>query len=494
MSSPVETGYLVEPYLLEPYLAVHVDDFYGMGVRLVVQGQKPLGMQAKRFVTDYPTAQGMQVNRTSAGFRYTEGMEVTLRAEDVEPIGMQVLLNPTKTNASGMQVDRQTDGLSPFGMEVRRDHSLSIWGLGTYLVDPYLTTPYLVGVYGGQTGWQVHRQVIDRKAPYGMQVDRAIAKQRHYVMQVERVLNKERDVGMQVDRLRADPVGMQVRFVLYNTKLLRILCDFVSRGAVGSGGLNVFGNPKGTGLNWQASSTLAGDFDATNLNTDIEEQVWRSNGILSATLRFDTEVNQGVAIDTLALRNHNLTSSAVVVLQAFDDPGFSPALFTAAIQIYGIHAYYISPTFPLNQYRYWEISISDPTNPNPYLQVGCVLAGSAMIFQNETFIDRVTRRQKHFSDKVETEGFTNVSNDRALKRSVQLSFESLDFTKGNYAILSQIFEEDRTSQKCLWIPDPQKISRLTVFGKLTSIPDEEHRDYGLKADYVDLTLEVDESQ
>jgi len=183
----------------------------------------------------------------------------------------------------------------------------------------------------------------------------------------------------------------------------------------------------------------------------------------------------------------------VVLFEGSNDSTFASVGLTIPIYPDAINAYYIAPTLPTNQYRYWRLNISDPTNSYGYLQVGTIIFGSAIIFQGEDIVDSIRRRSRHFSDKVETEGFSNVSNDRALKRAITLGFNSLDYNKGNFANLSSVFETARTSLKCLWIPDPQDPKRFAVFGKLVEIPEEEHRNYGDAANLVSLTVEVDES-
>jgi hypothetical protein len=258
-------------------------------------------------------------------------------------------------------------------------------------------------------------------------------------------------------------------------------------------GNNAWGQPRGSGLNWQASSTLAGDFVVNNLNTDIVEQVWRSNYALTATLACDTEINQGIAPDTVAILNHNWTSSAVVIFEGSNDSAFSSIGASIPISATRINSYYVAPTLPTAQFRYWRINISDTTNLDGFLQVGTVVFGNAIIFQGEDIIDQVRRRTRHFSDKVPTEGYTNVANDRAIKRAITISFNALDYEKGNFENLMSIFETARTSLKCLWMPDPQDPTRFTVFGKLNEIPEEEHQNLGEAADIVNLVVEVDES-
>jgi hypothetical protein len=211
-------------------------------------------------------------------------------------------------------------------------------------------------------------------------------------------------------------------------------------------------------------------------------------------LTCDTQVVQGILIDTFAMLNHNLTTSATISFQGSNDSLFSTIGVTIPIEATEENAYYIAPTFPTDQYRYWRLVIADITNPDGFLQIGTILFGTTVILQGECFVDEVIRRTKHFSDKVQTEGFTNVSNDRALKYATGLEFRNIQYGRGNFKNLKSIFRTARTSLKCLWIPDPQDPPRFAVFGKLTQIPEERHVNLGPDAsDNVDFSVEVDES-
>ena len=86
-----------------------------------------------------------------------------------------------------------------------------------------------------------------------------------------------------------------------------------------------------------------------------------------------------------------------------------------------------------------------------------------------------------------------MSNDRALKYAVGLEFRRLRYNRGNYNNIRGVFDTARTSLKCLWIPTPQYPQRFAVFGKLPSIPPEVHNVKGENMDFVDLSIEVDES-
>jgi hypothetical protein len=378
-------------------------------------------------------------------------------------VGMQIeLIIVDRPKALAMEVERIVqNALEPVGIEVER------------FIDDFPTA----------RGMEVLRVIRDFPEPLGAQVSRTIANRPDpQAMQILRIIVDRPDAaGMQVDRLNAALIGMQVTLRLYNVNRLRILADFPSRGV--------------DGLNWTATSTEVGDFDVNNVNTDIVEQVWRSEtGTTSVTLTSDTQITQGSAIDTLALLNHNLTTSAVVTVEGSDNPSFAPVEQSFNLEATRLNAYYIAPEFPPLQSHYWRIIIADPTNPNSFLQIGTIVYGTAIIFQGECFTDNVRRQRKHFADKIPTEGFTSYSNDRALKRAIGLEFRMLAFQGGNWRSIDNLFDLVRTSLKALWIPDPQDPERFGIFGKLATIPDELHRNLGDEAsDTLDFSIELDES-
>lgn len=577
MTSPIISGYLVRPYLSDPYLTNFVIDHLASQVTLVIQDTKNLATQTERLVKfQKPVAEEIdqkiakiisigsqtelsiskennlateieqkiidenhlgsqidlkiedqfnlatqvdleiknqgyldtQIDRISSiripmgsqiDRKNIDGIEVSASQIDLEiksskNLGSQVDLEIKKLNLLASQIDISLVGYpESLATEIRRENYISHWAcpeLG-YLADPYLSKPYLVAGYCAHVGAQVDLEIRSQEA-LGTQVDRSIRKVKFLGTEIERMIQDIKALGSQIERINAVSLGSQVRFVLYNAKKIRILLEFPSRGTMGSG-TNAWGQAKGQGLNWLASSTLPGSFTVNNVNTDIVEQVWRSNNALAATVACDTEITQGVAPDTLAILNHNFSSSAVVIFEGSNDSSFSSIGDSIAINPTRINAYYVAPTLPTKQFRYWRLNVSDPTNPQGFLQIGTIIFGSSIIFQGEDIIDTVRRRTRHFSDKVATEGYTNVSNDRSIKRAITVTFSNLDYTRGNFENLISVFETARTSLKCLWMPDPQDPSRFTVFGKLTEIPEEEHRNLGPAADVVNLVVEIDES-
>jgi len=329
---------------------------------------------------------------------------------------------------------------------------------------------------------------IDQLASYGMQTEFTIADRLvPKGMQAEfNIVDFERALGMQTTVVFVTNTAMQVLATLYNTKNLRILCDFPSRGLTTS--------------NWTANSTEPGDFSVQNLDTDIVEQVWRSATGVTTGINLDTDTGlpQGVFLDTFAALGHNLTKSAIVNLIGSNNPAHSPTGVVIPIQVTQPNMYYIAPTIPNEGWQYWRLAIDDNTNPDNYLQIGTMFFGAAKIFQGECFVDSIEFELKDFSDTVRTEGFTNVANSRTQKRRVRLDFQSLQFQKQNFTMMRDIFKNDRTTLKCLWIPTPSDVDqnitdRFAVFGKLSQVPVERHNNKGPNADFVSFTIEVDES-
>lgn len=462
---------------------IDITKISGMEVQTVISASKVLGMEVSR-ITSVDNDNGMEVTRISADNLKHTAMQVELVVTSSKSIGVQVeRIIANYTNSTAVEVSRIIFTDDPIAMEIRRDKTFPHWlcdELG-YLNQSYLTTSYLARGYCVQGPMQVER-TINYYEPVGMEILRSVNNQKPVGMEVERVIaDFLKSTAMEVDMLRSTFMAMQVRVVLYNITQLRVMCDFPSRGT--------------SGTNWSATSTEAGDFSVNNLNTDIVEQVWRSTlGTTSVTLTSDTQVVQGVGVDTVAILNHNLTTSANITVEASNSPIFSPVGDTFNITATDENAYYIAPTYPTEQFRYWRFIITDPTNPDGFLQIGTIVFGSTIIMQGECFVDEVERSLKHFSDKVPTEGFTNVSNDRALKTAVTLTFRNLIYSRGNYKNLRNVFKFARTSLKCLWIPDPRQVDRFTVFAKLVTIPTERHKNMGPDAaDTVGFTLDLDES-
>lgn len=466
-SSTFSYGYLEASYLFYPYSG----QTEGLGTssqveRFIVNSIKPIGSETIQQIADNSKTVATQNLMQIVAAESQVLSEVTMKIDADKSIGSQVerkisnTLKPIQSQ-NVMQIggvekyifvetDRKISTDKTIGFQVQRQIAESSailrWQVkagtvvhnlcedGGYLALDYMDSPYLVTVICGGLRSQVYRSF-------------------------------KRDVNT------------QVRKALYNTTNLRILWEFPSRG---------------DGTNWTSNSTAAGDYSPNNVNSDIVEQIWKSDGDVAGVYLI-CDAGAPVFVDTLAILNHNFTTSASILFQGSNDPGFSTIGTQITIQSTRDNIYYIAPSLPTLSYRYWKISIDDATNADGFLFAGTIIFGSATIFQGECFVDQVIRSTTHFSDKISTEGFTNVANDRAIKNATSLEFRSIRFNRGNYNNLREIFEEMRTSLKALWIPTPQYPSRFAVFGKLTEIPQETHNVKGEDLDFVNFQINVDES-
>lgn len=453
-------GYLERPYLTEAYLAAHQLGNDGMQVTFVIEDDKPSGMHTQ-FETSLNSANGMQANLTIA---------------DEKPVAMEF----------------KADTLSHKFCE-------------SYLEQPYLDTPYLSAQICASLGMQIQFAIAGAADDSfnGMQAEFNIEDQLNNVgQQVTFVIEDDTSIGMQAEFSNVDVTGMQFLATLYNTTNLRILCEFLSRGNPAAAGLNAWGNDAGVGKNWKSNVTTdAGpDKNIENLNTDVVEQTWRAASAKSGiNLDCDTELAQGVFLDTLAILNHNLTKSATVQLFGSNDAGFGSIGVARVLTLVDEpNIYHIEEDLPNVAFRYWRISIDDATNSDP-VEVGTIIFGASSVFSGECITDQIDLECKDFSDTVNTEGFTNIANSRAQKKIVGIQFKDLAFKAGNYSILKDIFQSQRTTLKCLWIPTPdiddaEFTSRFAVFSKIDRIPREKHNSKGPKNDFSTFGLILDESK
>jgi hypothetical protein len=485
-----QQGYLDNAYLdggPYDYLSGQIQFAEGFQVRMQIVDETDdsfNGMQTEMFVNydgDDPHV-GMQVERITFAQPST-GFQI---------IGQ--IIDTDDDSNNGMQTEMIFEARADeFGMEVNIEFP-QIVGHPKYLYGPegYLSDSYLATKVCALLGMMVEMRRFQTTAT-GMQIDRKIVDDTddpHVGMQTEMRVFNEIPSGMQIDRVKIERVGMQAALVLYNTDQLRFLCEFPSRGTDALGGNN-WSSPQGT---------ETGDFDESNVNTDVVEQRTQSpDGILNWELRCDTGAGN-TFVDTIAILEHNMTTGAVVNFQASNDASFGTIVYNRTITIEQTNAYFILPLadFPPESARYYRFLISDTANPDNHIRIGTIVFGSSVIFsQNTTFDLPLSFGRQHFKDTIQTEGFTSVSNDRATRKFLGLQFSQIDVNTGDYTKLQQYFSDAKTDLKCLVIPYPCKPSLFAVWSKLSRLPEEQHNAIELCGDkevhHVDLALDWDES-
>jgi len=407
----------------------------------------------------------------------------------LEQLGMQVEMFTKKTKPLGTQTEMQIGDQKLLGIQVKAG-DLAHWWCPKYLnSEPYLTDPYLSGCIRAKQGVQAEMRIVSEADDklQGMQVDLKIKDVLKALgVQAKMRVDTETPLGMQANMIKKVDLGTQATMVLYNIQQLRILCNFASRGTSSLGGTN-----------WTAiPSVSVADYSQNNLNTDILEQRYQSdNGdIALVRLRCDTGIPQGAFVDTLGILDHNLTTSARVTLQGSTVPNFATIGFSEVLVTELENMYYISPTLPTDAFRYWQLVIEDPTNPDNHIKIGAVVFGSASIVSlRECFDNPVRYGNKHFKDTLETEGFTNVSNDRATRKVLGLNFSQWLYDGGNWRLMQDYFADAKTDLKCLIIPRPTQPSSLAVFAKLVELPVENHQALSDNNHRVGFSLDWDES-
>lgn len=390
----------------------------------------------------------------------------------------------------GMQVGMVIDPEELVGMQARADtlrHAL----IDSYLVEPYLEESYLASRMAAYAGMQAKMVIADHERVYGMQAQMHIDTDRTLGQQARMfIVDHERPYGMQARLVQIARTSLQTTMIIYNQTQFRVLYTFPSRGTA-----DLLGD------NWSASNQASGDFLPRNLNTDVEEEVFRA-ALNSVELICDSGVTQGVTFDLLSLRNHNLTRDAFIQVQGSQDAGFATVNVSITITSELLHIYYVAPTFPTAESfrnRYWKFIINDPTNPSP-VQIGAILFGNAKVFSMKDSWDNPIRSGKrHYKDVLPTEGMTNDMNHRAVKRWLRLSFTDLERINGNFRLLDEWIDYCRTSLKALVVPMPLQASRYAVFAKLVQMQDFEASnqsnidDPAGFAEYIAIVVELDEA-
>jgi len=511
------------------------DPHVGTQVEMKVFDSKAIGSQVDMFLNVFESL------FTQVDMRIVDenddrhlGSQVEMKILDSQSIQMQVEMVRMVRDALGSQVDmRIVDHLNALPMQVKIGF-LAHYICGGYLDEiPYLTSPYLAARFcahnftqvdmniGGakEIGTQVEMRIIDENddphvgtqvemrikdhlknvmtqvemrlfdsKTVMMQVDQRIVDETddpHVGTQVEmRIKDHLKNVMTQVNMLKSEKLFTQVTMVIYNRTQLRILCTFISRGIEAL-----------AGNNWVSIQAIApGDYSPNNLNTDIIEQRTQTDGITALwQLRCNTG-NPNSFVDTIGILNHNFSQGATVEVSGSDDPAFGTIKFTFPMTVEPVDMYYVSPTLPNIPAQYYQFTIQDAGNSAGFLSIGTIVFGSAIIMtKKEQFVNPVTYGLRHFKDTLETEGYTSVSNDRAIRKFLNLTYAQLIRTGGNFRALKSYILDAKTDHKCLVIPRPTIPSALAVFAKMSQLPEEIHNAIDDDNWRIDMTFDWDES-
>ena len=296
----------------------------------------------------------------------------------------------------------------------------------------------------------------------------------------------------QIEILGRKYVFSQIRISLYNKTNFRVLWEIASDGVVSA--------------NYTASSSASADKNVINVKNDILERYWQSVGATSEWIQFDAGNGRTISMDTFALLGTNLTSSAVLTLRGFGGGSDAAPVSWVSVPVYASipmpadrpredRVLWIAETLPTSTFRHWRLEIQDPTNPAGFLRIGRVAAGSATVLAGENMLDELSQKRLSFKDEQRLNGFTGISNNRALKKKVTMRFRDLNvLNRNNYQQLAKMMDYARDTLKVLVIPDPQSPYDFSIFAKLTELPEESVQFIEKDLQYVGFELTFDESR
>lgn len=119
-----------------------------------------------------------------------------------------------------------------------------------------------------------------------------------------------------------------------------------------------------------ASSELV-TLPATNVQQIWRSRVWRTTGDTSEWIMFD--MGAATAVRAFALIGHNLTSGAVVHVQANATDVWTAPSVDIAIAYHSATLVYLWSTD--QSFRYWRITLADSSNPDGFIDVGRIYLG-----------------------------------------------------------------------------------------------------------------------
>jgi len=237
------------------------------------------------------------------------------------------------------------------------------------------------------------------------------------------------------------------------------------------------------------SPTLVGDFAPENITTESVRHCWRTAEIL--TPQFITIKAENVSkIDTFAILGHNFSEDAIIKIEANIADYFAVVPFSINVP-WQADNIVLTTEFP-EEYEYYRITVLDPTNPCGYIQMGRVVAGRAIIMQNdEDITDSFSVGYKDHSETMSSQGFFRVSNENIIARSLSCQFSKLYTVYGkdaNYLNLRSMFRNVKTTRPFLTILDRKDPARLAMWGRLKSLPN----DSFTVNNFVNMNLSIEE--
>lgn len=199
------------------------------------------------------------------------------------------------------------------------------------------------------------------------------------------------------------------------------------------------------------ASSADASFPATWVQDERLAKAWRTTSASGQTIVFD--LGSAHDIDSVAVIEHNVSSSATITLEGNSSNSWPGATSQSVTYNAGM----MMKFFTASSYRYWRVSIDDPTNTDGYISVGRIWLGEYLTVDPSSLIGM--KVYKHNSSEVEHgRGRQKYAVDGVTWREFELRFpptqyamvksieDFVDYVQNAHSFIFCNFDSDRTYQ------------------------------------------------
>ena len=195
------------------------------------------------------------------------------------------------------------------------------------------------------------------------------------------------------------------------------------------------------------------------IRDDKVASVWRTNpeipAVLSATITANYVPGNNHNIASLAIINHNLTSSATLTIQASSETDFSIINGSQTFNPGTTAVNFFTKTGIIAATDNWRLIISDPTNTNKTLEIGELWFSEAHEEFIRSFNFGFTRNRQRLQVVNATRSGNKTVADFGLQKSFDLQWTLLRGAARDQIV--KLFDDSKGAFKpFLFIPDPTK--------------------------------------
>jgi F5/8 type C domain-containing protein len=230
------------------------------------------------------------------------------------------------------------------------------------------------------------------------------------------------------------------------------------------------------------ASTANTNFPASNLSNPLRSKVWRSTSVTAQSIVFDLVTTEPINSIVLLWPKENgirLTDAAVIKIQANATNVWTSPAVDQTLTInndYSVASHFFTSD---QNYRYWRVTITDPTNPYGYLELGVVWLGKALDIENAQngFTHKLIDQSK-----VTRNDFGHEYVDEYPLTSV-LEFSYLNIEYDTQVILENAYRTNGRRKPVLVALDAEENvydkDHFLVYGKITSGFGSNHVSYNI---------------